>query len=249
MKEETKNAVVVEQNGRSLNVSDMIQLAIEKGSDLDKLQQILDIKIQYEKDEARKSFNRAMVETQGKIQSVVKTKTNKQTSSKYADLEDIINKTKPTYTDGGFSISFHEGETSKENHIRILADVIHKDGYKEQYHYDVPLDGTGIKGNANMTAIHGKASSTSYGRRYLMCMIWNIPTGDDVDGNMPQEKITEEQLHILRDMLISKGIENKESKMCEILKVDSLENVSAKDYQKAVALIKAAKGASKKEPK
>lgn len=237
-------AELEKHNETAISVSQMIQLAIDKGADLDKLQKLLDIKIQYEKDEARKSFNRSMVETQKNIEAVLKTRTNKQTNSKYADLENIIVQTKPVYTNGGFSINFHEGDTQKENNVRILADVIHADGYKEQYHYDVPLDGVGIKGNANMTAIHGKASSVSYGRRYLMCMIWNIPTGDDNDGNaQPEELITEKQLHELRDLLISKGIEKKEAKMCGILKVETLESLSAKDYQKAVDLIKAAKGA------
>jgi hypothetical protein len=77
-------------------------------------------------------------------------------------------------------------------------------------------------------------------------MIWNIPTGDDNDGNTkqaePDEVITDKQLSILRDLLIAKGIEAKEGKMCGILKVESLENLPSKDYQKAVDLISAAKG-------
>ena len=92
-------------------------------------------------------------------------------------------KTKEVYTSFGFSVSFNEGVAAHPAQVRICAEVLHKQGHKESYFYDVPLDGVGIKGSSFMTKIHAKASSTSYGRRYLMCMIWNISTGDDDDGN------------------------------------------------------------------
>ena len=158
----------------------LIELAIEKGNiDLDKLEKLMRLQREHEADNARKAYNSNMVLVQEEIPSVIKTKKNDQTHSKYASLDKIIEQTKKIYTSHGFSISFYEGDTAKENHIRICADVVHGAGHKETYHYDVPMDGVGIKGNANMTAIHAKASSTSYARRYLMCMIWNIPTEDN----------------------------------------------------------------------
>lgn len=167
---------------KTVSPNQMIQLAIEGKADLKKLEKLLELQTRYEANEARKVFASDFAEVQANIDSVLKTKNNPQTHSKYAGLDNVIETAKPVYTQYGFSIIFYEGETGVAENIRVCADVLHKAGHKETYHFDVPLDGVGIKGNANMTKIHGKASSVSYGRRYLLCMIWNIPTQDD-DGN------------------------------------------------------------------
>jgi len=97
------------------------------------------------------------------------------------------------------------------------------------------LDGVGIKGNANMTAIHGKASSAMYGRRYLLCLIFNIPTGDDVDGNANIELIEDADLHKMRDALIANEL--KEAPLCKYLKIDKIEDMRRADVNKAFKAI------------
>jgi hypothetical protein len=176
----------------------MMQKMVESGN-VAQLKDMMDLQERWEAGEAKKVYSREFANTQLEIETVVKTKKNTQTHSNYADLSDIIESSKPIYTKHGFAIIFSEGDTAKDNHVRIIADVLHEIGHKETYHYDVPLDGAGLKGNANMIPIHGKASSVSYGRRYLMCMIWNIATGDDNDGNnqAPVQRLTDVQQAML----------------------------------------------------
>ncbi len=177
------------QKTENISPNQMIQLAIEGNADLEKLEKLLGLQERYEANEARKVFASGFAIVQANIAGVLKTKDNPQTHSKYAGLDSVIETSKPVYTRQGFSIIFYEGKTEVAENIRVCADVLHKAGHKETYHFDVPLDGVGIKGNPNMTKIHGKASSVSYGRRYLLCMIWNIPTQDD-DGNTAAPKDT-----------------------------------------------------------
>lgn len=179
-----KNEIQV-ANSKSPN--QLIQMAIEGNADLEKLEKLLGLQERYDANEAKKVYASDFAVVQSDIEAVVKTKINPQTRSNYAGLENVIDMAKPAYTKRGFSIIFYEGETAVAEHIRVCADVLHKDGHKETYHYDVPLGGVGIKGNVNMTKIHAKATSVTYGRRYLLCMIWNIPTADD-DGNAAGEK-------------------------------------------------------------
>ncbi len=170
----------------------MMQLMSNGGGDkfdVDGFGKMLEFQERHDANKARKVFASDFAVAQSNIDAVVKTKVNPQTHSKYADLDGVIEVAKPVYTNQGFSIIYYEGETSLDGHMRLCADVLHKEGHKEKYHIDIPLDGVGIKGNANMTKIHGKASSISYGRRYLLCMIWNIPTQDD-DGNAAGKKPT-----------------------------------------------------------
>jgi len=150
--------------------------------DVDKIAKLQDMAEKDESHKARKAFFAAMPLVQSEIEGVYRNKRNPQTNSNYATLDVIIEVAKPIYTKHGFSVIFSEGKSDKEGNIRILADVMHMDGHERSYYRDLDLDDKGIKGAVNKTQIHGKASSFSYGRRYLMCDIWNISTPDN-DGN------------------------------------------------------------------
>ena len=225
---------IVKQN---ISPNEMIREAITNRADLDKLEKLLILQERYEANEARKIFASSFAVAQANIATVIKTKLNPQTHSKYADLGDIIEGTKPIYTKEGFAIIFYEGVTTAAGNIRICADVLHSAGHKETYYYDVPLDGVGIKGNANMTAIHAKASSTSYAQRYLMCMLWNIPRRDDNDAQASIKCINLDQVNFLIDNLLEVNIEI--TRFLAFMKLDKLENMPTTDYQKAVAAIEA----------
>lgn len=223
----------------NLTPVEMIMAAVSGQADLDKLKGLMELQFKWEADQARKVFAKAFAQTQANILPIVRNKTNKQTNSKYSDLSDIIEITQPIYNKEGFSVTFNEGDSPLPEHIRIIAEVLHAQGHKEIYHYDVPMDGTGIKGNPNMTKIHAKASSTSYGRRYLMCMIWNIPTADN-DGNIQVlEKITDKQLHQIRDLLIAKEL--TESNLLKYLELEKLEDLATAHFMKALTAINSAK--------
>ncbi len=213
--------------------------AVGPGQDLDKLRQIFELQKDWEANEARKMFTKSFAIAQANILPVVKKKYNSQTKSKYSDLSDVIETAQPIYTKEGFSVTFDEGDSPKENHIRVLADVIHSAGYTKQYHYDVPMDGKGLRGNENMTAIHGKASSTSYGRRYLMCMIWNIPTSDNDGNTMKTENISPVQLKTLDDLITTKQLDK--GLLLTFLEIESLEQLPSKEYMKALSAINATK--------
>lgn len=216
----------------------MIRLAIQGGADLEKVEKLLELQMRWEANEAKKAYDEAMSRVHANIPLIVKTKKNDQTRSMYADLEQIIIGTKKAYTDEGFSVSFYEGDGAKDGHVRICADVTHRLGHKQTHYYDVPLDGVGIKGNANMTAIHAKASSTSYGRRYLMCMIFNIPTGDDDDGTSAAAcYITEDQSNEIDELLIASGVDR--GKFLKWMGVDSPDHIFEKDHMKALNALKA----------
>jgi len=232
----------VEVRGASSPV-EMVQILLEKGIKPEDLEKMLTLQERYEATQARKAYNDSMVNVHKHIKSVAKTLKNPQTHSNYASLDNIVCATKAVYTEEGFSISFYEGDTDKPEHVRVCADVIHRLGHKETYHYDVPMDGKGLKGNSNMTAIHAKASSVSYARRYLMCMIWNIPTGDD-DGNaagqagQAVEYIDEGQLSQIVDYINdeSKGI-NKGG-FLKYMGIESADKMPKKDFPKAMAVFK-----------
>lgn len=249
--QEILNDEVQEQPSTELQVSngnnpaDMIRMAVGSGANLENLEKLLRLQGEWETRQARKQYAQDFASAQSKIEAVTKKLTNTQTNSRYADLSSVIETSKPVYTEHGFAIIFYEGETELEGHVRICADVLHRAGHKETYHHDVPLDGIGIKGNANMTKIHGKASSVSYGRRYLMCMIWNIPTQDD-DGNAAGavNKLDYDQLSKLRDLTAEWTDKNKQT-LLSYLGVKDIEELKSSDFQKALQAIESKNKAKK----
>ncbi len=187
----------------------MVARALEKGIDGAMLQQFMDLADRFEANEARKAYAADMVKAQKAMPAVVATSPNEQTSSLFAKLGVIITAIKPIYTKYGFSVSFGEGVAAKEGEIRINARVMHRLGHYEDFWYDLELDVAGPKGALNKTAVHGKASSTSYAQRYLTKMIWNVAIlGEDDDGNLAggdvPGRITEEQALTL-DALVTEN--------------------------------------------
>lgn len=233
---ETQIEVTQEKN---ISPAEMIREAVKGGADLDKLEKLLELQIKWEANEARKAFARDFAIAQANILPVLKKKANKHTGSMYSDLSDVIETAQPIYTKEGFSVTFNEGDCPKEGHARVLADVLHFLGHKEQYHLDVPLDGKGIEGKANMTAIHGKASSIAYGRRYLMCMIWNIPTADNDGNTQTAENITPAQLKTLDDLITTKQLDK--SLLLTYLGIESLDKLPSKEFNKAMLAISQAR--------
>ena len=100
----TVKTEMVEKNNIGNSPSDMIRQAIDGGADLEKLEKLLVLKERYDANEARKTFAVAFSIVQSKISSIVKTKLNPQTHSKYATLDNILEIAKPIYTTEGFSM-------------------------------------------------------------------------------------------------------------------------------------------------
>ncbi len=146
--------------------------------------------------DAARAYADAMKACQKEMPAIQKRGKNKQTNSKYALLEDINRLITPIYTRHGFSLSFGTVRSELEDHVGIVCDVMHDGGSAKTYTYDAPIDNVGIKGEKNKTSTHGRGSAISYGRRYLVMMIFNLTIGDDDDGNAAGEN---EQQRIARE--------------------------------------------------
>lgn len=223
------------------------RLASRPDIDVAKIEQIIKIEERILDRNAEQAFNAAMTQAQNKIELVVAKSENKQTNSNYADLKTVLLSAKPVYTAEGFSLMFYEGEKAKENHIRVCVDVMHEQGHTKQRYADFAIQTMGIAGKTMMTQIHGEGSAFTYGRRYLTCMIFNIPTGDDDDGNAMEDIqfINEKQLSTIVDFINEKNV--SEVKFLKYMGVESLEMIPANKYKIGIASLKIAKGEKKEE--
>ena len=234
--QEAGNKSLAKQDDFSPNK--LLEIAVNKDADIEKLKQLMDLQERWEANQAKKEYARAFAVVQSQVESVVKKHSNQQTNSKYEALEDVIDMVKPLYTANGFSLTFYEGENAPEGHMRICVDVLHEAGHEKTYHYDTPLDGIGLKGNPNMTKVHGKASTVTYGRRYLTKMIFNIPTEDN-DGNTQTFVEPEKGLEIMTKL---QEVNGDEKRFLAHIGAESFKEITEEQYQKGLKAIEEKRG-------
>ena len=162
---------------------ELMTQAIQQGISAEQLQILQDMHFKQMAWDAEVEFHEALNRVQVKIPRVVPDLTNPQTNSKYASFASLDKIVRPIYAEEGFSLSFNTIDSPRAEHVRILAYLSRKK-HTRTYQMDMPIVTTGIKGGAMMTLTHAEASANTYGKRYLLCDIFNIPVGPDVDGNM-----------------------------------------------------------------
>lgn len=162
---------------------DMYERALRDPSvDPAKLKALLDIRAEEVAREAHRHFNIALHDAQAKIPRVFANKANKSTSSRYADYPSLDAAIRPIYVEAGFGLTFNTGKSAIADHVLVYCDVVNA-GHEKRYEIDMPADGKGAKGGDVMTKTHATGSAVSYGMRYLLIMIFNIPIIKDDDGN------------------------------------------------------------------
>jgi hypothetical protein len=150
---------------------------------MDKMERLFAMHQTMLKGQAETVFNAALARAQARMGPVATNATNTQTTSRYAKLAAINKVITPIYTEEGFAISFDTADSPKDGYLRTIAILSHSGGHSRTYHIDMPPDEMGAKGTVNKTKVHATGSTSSYARRYLVCMIFNVTTEDDTDGN------------------------------------------------------------------
>jgi hypothetical protein len=161
--------------------SAIMRAARDDKIDITKLQALLDMQRQVERDRSIRMFNSAMADAQADMLPVARDAMNTHTRSRYARLETIDAQMRPIYTRRGFSVRYGSDACPRDGWSRVTITIAHAGGHFEVNFLDAPLDTEGQRGNANKTPIQGVGSSVSYLRRYLLCMAFNIVLSDDID--------------------------------------------------------------------
>ena len=194
--------------------------ASDPNCDVAKLEKLLDMQERVMGKQAENDYNIAMAELQPKIPQIERTR--KADKSKYAPYEEIDRILRPLYTEAGFSISFNsriEGDK-----MLYTATVSHKGGHSKTADIVLPADTSGSK-----NAIQAMGSTTSYAKRYLLSMLFNVVTAnEDNDGNQPLPN--EDAVEI--DLLITQTKTDK-VKFLKWLGADSVMSIPQKDFLKA----------------
>lgn len=184
VKETNLTPMTVDSN--SVQVLSMISNLVQKDNfDIYALEKLILLQNDAEDRQAKKSFNRDLSEMLSKIPVIVKAGVNEFQGTKFARLEDIVEKTRPILHAYGFAITYKQSQEmlpSAQNGIFCMMTVTcvlkHRDGHEESNEMILPI--ATIKGQ---TPIQAMGMGSTYGRRYTLMQALNIAvSGDDSDG-------------------------------------------------------------------
>jgi hypothetical protein len=219
--------------------------ASDPAVDVDKMKQLLDVHERMTATAAKLEYDRAMSAAQAAMRPIATDANNPSTKSKYASYFALDNAIRPYYTKHGFALSFDTAPGAGQDMIRVVCKVSHVSGHREFPQLDMPADGKGAKGGDVMTKTHATGSAITYGKRYLLQMIFNLAVGGDDDGNAagPGGYISA----IQKDELLALLQETKSdtAKFLTFMKAPSLDEIAACNFNKARNALAQKRGAAK----
>lgn len=223
---------IVEQTASQRTPSALISAAIEKGSSLEQVRELLNIQKEWEANEAKKAFNKAVAAFKANPPRITKDKQNVQYKSMYTTLGNLVNTVNPELSKQGLSANW---EIEQNGSIKVTCILTHALGHSEKTSASAPADTSGSK-----NAIQQIKSTITYLKAVTFESITGLASTDanyDDDGNAHGEVIDQKQLGTLRDMMADKGV--NEEKFCSYLKVDALESLPKSKYEQAFKALEA----------
>lgn len=231
-------AVVAQQ----ITPMELISRASASGASIDQMQQLFELQLRYEANEARKAYNDAMSNFREKAPAIAKTRTGH--NIKYAGLSESIEAIQPLLSQFGLS---HQWKTKQDgNQISVECTITHRLGHAESTSLSSAPDTSGSK-----NAIQSIGSTVSYLERYTLYAILGLSSREMDDngkgsGGPKVETIDEGQAALLENLIDEvKGALTKEkaiSGFCAFHKIPSVEELPVSKYDAAIAGLEKKRG-------
>ncbi|MEZ2132727.1 MULTISPECIES: ERF family protein [unclassified Sinorhizobium] len=246
-------AIAIQEDSKLIPAGDapmvaMIErIVLDPNIPIDRLEKMLAMKERMEdraredqERQERKAYFAAMSACQAELPVVVKKSRNSHTNSNYADLAAIEDQAMPIIHRHGFAVSFQPDGYNDRGELRILWEISHSEGHVRNGVGEIPVDGAGAQGKVNKTGTQAFGSTATYGRRYLLCMLFNISTGDDNDGNRVKEPVAPETISKEQVKTILSLLEETDSdveQFCRLGKIEAVPDMLARQFDSAVRML------------
>ena len=154
----------------------VIQNMVTSGNfDVSVARELLEMQKDFMKQQAIINFNNDFALMSKEIPVIAKSK--KAHNTWYAPLEDIVKVTQPILSKYGFSVSFSTNQNGLDS-VTVKCSLMHRDGHSTETELTLPTKAV----NNSMNAMQAIGAAITYAKRYTICGILNIATGDD-DNN------------------------------------------------------------------
>lgn len=219
----------------SATPGDLLRIAIEKGASMDQLEKLMDLQERYQANQARKAYVLAMTEFKQNPPEIFK-RTNVSfgtTNYNFANLGDVCKDIVSALAVHGFSHSWQMAQLDSGK-IEVTCIITHAMGHSEATRLNSAADQSGGK-----NSIQAIASAVTYLQRYTLLGAVGLATKEmDDDGHSADlDLVTPDQIGQLESLILKSGAERQQ--FLKFLKVESLGDLPAKSFQKAIAGLEA----------
>jgi hypothetical protein len=209
----------------------LIERASAANASIEQLQQLFELQLRYEANEARKAYNDAMANFRKEAPAIARTRIGH--NIKYAGLSETVEAIQPLLSEFGLS---HQWKTRQDGSlISVECTVTHRLGHSESTSLSSSPDTTGSK-----NSIQAIGSTVSYLERYTLYAILGLSSREmDDDGRSSGKKtegdsISEEQLHNLLGLMAEVKADTKG--FCAYFKINDVADLPAEKYDYAVKM-------------
>ena len=231
----------------------MLQFALEKDADMEKIKQLMDLADRHEASEARRAFHRAMAAFKSEPIEIVKSnhvryQKRDQTWTDYwhANLADIIAAASPAMSKHGLSHSWTtmQGEGGR---ITVECVITHELGHSQSTSLSGSPDDSGGKNN-----IQAVGSTVQYLQRYTFMALTGLAAqGQDDDAQLGYhqsddvETINDDQAQTLMDLVKITG--TREDSFLEHAGAESYTSIAADKYENLLIALRQRKAHQEKK--
>ncbi len=213
----------------------MIDRAISQGASVETLEKLMALQERFEASQARKAFDEAISAAKAQIGPIFKNKKVDFTSNKgrtnyaYEDLAEVSRTVDPVLAANGLSYRYRTSQDS--GRLMVTCIMSHRMGHREETTLAASNDESG-----NKNSIQAVGSAATYLQRYTLKLALGLAATVDNDAATPSDNsmsIDAEKYQALVAMMEKTG--SDENKLLQWLKADSLENLTVKQYELAMA--------------
>jgi ERF superfamily len=220
---------------------DLIARGQQSGASIEQMQQLFDLQLRYEANEARKAYNDAMSNFREECPTINRGRTVSHNNTRFAGLAESIEAIRSILAKHGLS---HQWKTRQDSAlITVECIVTHRLGHSESTSLSASPDKSGGKND-----IQAVGSTVSYLERYTLYAILGLSSKDmDDDGNGAGKgsaevpTITEAQSSDLLALIENVGADV--AKFCTYWKIDMVKCLPASKFESAVKMLEKKRGA------
>lgn len=228
---------------------EIMMQAVQRGmgkEQLEVLERMFEFDLKVKAQQAKEAFFEAKASFKAEVPAVIKDKENKQYNSMYASEDALFNTVNPVLAKHGLEASFTYPKHEDPKMFMVRCTLTHTLGHSQSMDADGPLDTSGSK-----NPLQQYKSTRTYLKKESYTAVTGIASADSVDddGNAASEPefITEDQAKAITKRL--KAIYgDKISMFLDWIGAETVDTISAKDYDKAIGAIKTAEKAAQREP-
>ena len=214
----------------------MMQVALSRGADLDKLEKMLALQERWEANEARKAYHTAMAAFKAAPPEIEKDKKVSFGAGKaaysHATLANVTDKINQALSAHGLSAAWKTAQD--ERGITVTCTITHRLGHSESTSLTAAPDNSGSK-----NAIQAVGSTITYLSRYTILCLTGLATVDqDDDGKGSEQSYISEEQHANITALMQEVGADK-AKFLSYMKVESLEKITIDRYNIAISALEA----------